>query len=179
MTRVLVEDVEAAQGKAAPASAEQSADLAALRAAADEQAAALAPVEPAGPDLAQEISDALGIVVGILGAPLPSLREIYTDQVRGAVSASVAAVCQKHGWLQGGVMGKWGEEIACAAVVLPLAYATVKGVKGDIEAIKAAASDKQGEQGAAPAAPAAPAPGELRAPGQKTVTFGAAVPGTP
>lgn len=174
MSRVLVEDVEAAQGKAAPASAEQSADLAALRAAADEQAAALAPIEPAGPDLAAEIRDALGIVVGILGAPLPSLREIYTDPVREAVGASVAAVCAKHGWLQGGVMGKWGEEIACAAVVLPLAYATAQGVRADVAKLKAAAAEKRGEQGAQADAPAPePAPGELRAPGQRTVTFGA------
>lgn len=178
MTRVLVEDVEKAQQGAQAASAEQSADFAALRAAADEQAAALEPVEPAGPDLAAEIRDALGIVVGILGAPLPSLRDIYTEQVREAVGASVAAVCQKHGWMQGGVMGKWGEEIACAAVVLPLAYATVKGVKADVAAIKAAAAgDKPGEP-AAQDVPAAPVPGALREPGQRTVTFGAAVPGT-
>lgn len=173
MSRVLVEDVELAQGAAGAASAEQSADLAALRAAADEQAAALAPVEPAGPDLGAEIRDALGLVVGILGAALPSLREIYTEPVREAVGASVAAVCQKHGWLQGGVMGKWGEEIACAAVVLPLAYATVRGVKADVAAIKAAAVEKQGEPDAQ-VEQAEPVPGALREPGQRTVTIGAA-----
>lgn len=178
MTRVLVEDVERAQdAQQVPASAEQAADFAALRAAADEQAAALAPVEPAGPDLAAEISDALGIVVGILGAPLPSLRAIYTDEVRAAVGASVAAVCNKHGWMQGGLMGQWGEEIACAAVVLPLGWATYNGVKADVERIKAAAEN--GRPAGRDAAPAGPAPGAPREPGQRTVTFGAAVPATP
>lgn len=171
MTRVLVEDVEAAQAGAATLGAEQAADLAALRAAADEQAQAMAPAVPQGPDIAAEISDALGIIVGILGAPLPSLRAIYTQEVRQAVGASVAAVCDKHGWLQGGLMGKWGEEIACAAVVLPLGWATYNGVRADIESIKA----RTGADKPAAAKQAGPVPGELREPGQRTVTFGAPV----
>jgi len=65
---------------------------------------------------------------------LPSLETIYTPEVTASAAGAVAAVCQKHGWLPEGIAGQYGEEIAAAVVLLPLGFATVRAVKGDIEA---------------------------------------------
>lgn len=120
-------------------SAEQQADLAALMAsAADAPALPGAPAEPepTGPDLQTEIAALLKVAVATLGPLFPSIKTIYTDETIGAASGAVAAVCDKRGWLQGGLMGEWAEEIAAAAVVGPLAFATYQGIKADIEARK-------------------------------------------
>ena len=140
-------------------SAEQAADLAALHAAAANEVDPLAPPAPPPVDLAGELGGMVTMVVQVLAPAFPSLPKLYTDSTVRAASGAIAAVCTKRGWLAGGLMGGWGEEIACAAVVLPLAVATAQGIKADIAARKPA------EQQAAPAAPV----------GQdsKTVTIGA------
>lgn len=154
------------------ASSEQAADLAALQAAAMPDAAPGAPVaaEPAGPDLAQELAAAVTVAVAILGPIYPSLKEIYTEQATQSAAGAVAAVCNKHGWLQGGMMGKYGEEITCLLVVGPLAVATYKGIQADTAARERAkpATEPGDLLDLAQPAPE-PAPGV----GQKTVTFGA------
>jgi hypothetical protein len=176
MTRVTVEQVEAAS--AAAPNIEQAADLAALQAmAGDEPPAPGTPGAPDGlpvVDLATEISQGIAIAVAILSPMLPSLRDVYTDATTGAAGAAIAAVCNKHGWLQGGVLGRWGEEIACLAVVGPLAVATYKGVTGDLAELRRKAAEKKaaGGQPAAVAAPV-PVPGSLQQPGSNTVSFGA------
>lgn len=154
-------------------SAEQAADLAALEAQIhDEQTAtASAPGEaqPAAPDLAAEVGSIILIAVNTLKPALPSLGEIYTDETVGAASQAIAAVCNKHGWLSGGLFGEYGEEVACAAVILPLGFATWKGVQGDVERAKARHA-KQID---------APTPGDLSnvpSPDQKTVIIGQPVP---
>lgn len=149
--------------------AEQAADLAALEAAAAQQAPAPgAPgetVQEAPPNLADELSAMIKIAVATLKPALPSLEEIYTPEATGAASAAIAGVCQKHGWLNGGLMGKWGEEIACLAIVGPLAFATYQGVNKDLAAAKAKAEKKKPE---ALTNQISQAPG----PESKTVTFG-------
>lgn len=153
-------------------SAEQAADLAALQvAAANEEPlpGAHEPVEV--PNLADELEGITLGVVAILKPIFPSLSEIYTPDSTKMAAGGVAAVCNKHGWLQGGMMGKWGEEIACAIVVGPLLVATVKGVRGDLAKMEAA-KPKAIENTSGPDLTAKAPTQQV---GQKTVTFGAPV----
>lgn len=166
--------------KPAPANAEQAADLAALQAAATSGEAVAAPA-PAGateaaqgPDLAQEIAGLVTVAVATLSPVFPSLKGIYTEETTAAASNAVAMVCKKHGWLSGGMMGNYGEEIACLAIVGPLAFATYQGVQADLEAKRATAKVEKLEGldlTAKIEAPTAPIDAT-----SKTVTFGAPVP---
>lgn len=150
------------------ASAEQAADLRALEAAASADPAAQAQAQAedqaaadaaqAGADLAAELGALVRAAVAALSPAFPSLATIYTDATIPAAAGAVAAVCNKHGWLQGGVFGKWGEEIAALAIVGPLAVATVQGVRGDIAARKPKAQALEGGGQAPTLAPAAPDP---------------------
>ncbi|WP_395137279.1 hypothetical protein [Schlegelella aquatica] len=149
---------------------EQAADLAALHAMAQAEAPApgAASAEPADrppADLARELAGLITMAVATLGPAFPSLKGIYTPEVTEAAAQSVAAVCHKHGWLQAGLMGRWGEEIACLVIVGPLVYQTAQGVRADLAARAKPAERIEGPNLAAPV----PAP----APVQKTVTFGA------
>lgn len=148
---------------------EQAADLAALQAAANDSApgATLAEPEPQGPDLAREIAGLVTVAVATLGPMFPSLKGIYTKEVTEAAAQAIAGVCNKHGWMQGGLMGKWGEEIACAAIVGPLALTTWQGIRADLAA-RAPAKAPERLEGVNLAAKA-----PTETPGSKTVTFGA------
>nr|WP_315540539.1 hypothetical protein [uncultured Comamonas sp.] len=154
-------------------SAEQAAELAALQAMAgpvpgqeesegEQEVAAV-------PDLAQELAGIVQAAVGMLAPMFPSLPGIYTPEATQAAAAATAAVCRKHGWMQGGMMGRWGEEIACAVIVGPLAFATYHGVKADIAARQPAEPSRSGELNLSAPVPTAPGTG-------KGVTFGAPVP---
>ena len=117
-------------------SPEQLADLSRLRAQADGGEPVAGTVEQAEPfDLAADVAGLFEIGLGILGRPLPSLTEIYTPEVIQALSASIARVCNKRGWLQEG-FGPYSEEIALAGIALPVAYMTWEGVTKDIAKIK-------------------------------------------
>lgn len=159
---------------------EQAADLAALQAQAmnEDQASHQAPaMAPAGPDLAGEIAGIITVTVQTLGPMFPSLKEVYTKETTEAAAGAVAAVCNKHGWLSGGMFGEYGEEIACLAVCGPLALATYQGISADLAKHKAKAEAKAGALGMGvdlstpPPAKAPPAP--------KTVQFGAPVEASP
>jgi hypothetical protein len=158
-------------------SAEQGADLAALQAAANE-ATATAPGAPApepqhqGPTLGDEIAGLLKVAVATLGPMFPSLKTIYTPETIGAASGAIAGVCEKRGWLQGGLMGEWAEEITAVAIVGPLAFATYQGVTADMAA-RAKPEPAKLEGLDLTAQTAAPMP---TVEPQKTVTFGAAAP---
>lgn len=150
---------------------EQAADLAALQAAAADTDApatvATADTPATVPDLATEIAGLVSVAVATLGPMFPSLKTTYTPEITQAAAQAIAAVCHKHGWAQGGLMGKWGEEIACAAIVGPLAFQTYQGIRADLEArqpAREAAQPIAGPDLAAPAPATAPAP-------SKTVTF--------
>lgn len=157
--------------KAPSMSAEQAADFAALQSAASE--APPAPGEQQeqeqhqGPDLATEIAGLAAVAVATLSPLFPSLKETYTQEVTKAAAQAIAAVCDKHGWMQGGMMGKWGEEIACAAIVGPLAFQTYQGIKSDLAA---RAPKKPPERIEGPDM-SAPVPETVA--GSKTVSFGA------
>lgn len=89
------------------------------------------------PLLAQELEMLAGVLLGVFSPALPSLKDIYTEPVMTALCESTARVLVKYNLFADGIGGKYAEEIALAAVALPLAYATYKGVKGDIEILKA------------------------------------------
>lgn len=158
---------------AAPAmSPEQAADLAELTGAAS----VAAPVVPGAPppvDPAAKITEELAglvLMLAAMSAPLlPSLPRIYTPEVTQAAAAAVAAVCVKHGWLDDGLTGRWGEEVAAGAILLPLAFATYQGIRADLAAAKKTEPTKPAQIGEA-----APAAGD--APGAKSVSFGAHAP---
>ena len=154
-------------------SSEQAADFAALQAAAGpgpEEVAAEEQQEQGRPELATEIAGLVQAAVGMLAPMFPSLPGIYTPEATQAASVAVAGVCHKHGWMQSGVMGRWGEEIACVTIVGPLAVATYQGVKGDIAARQPV--ERIGGPDLSASVPVAgPAP-------SKAVTFGAPVPAT-
>lgn len=69
-----------------------------------------------------------------------------------ALSESIARVCNKHGWLVDGIGGKWGEEIALAAIALPVGFSTYKAVTQDLSVLKAKAQAKEKTQADAPPA---------------------------
>ncbi|CDN87496.1 hypothetical protein [Hydrogenophaga intermedia] len=175
-TQAVERDI-AANGEA-PASDEQAADLAALEAAAGQggapgQALATQEQEPKGPTLQEEIAGLMGMVVAVLSPALPSLKTIYTPEAIGAASGAIGALCEKHGWLGDGLMGQYGAEIACVAVVGPLAWATYNGVSADLAEWKKrrpieATAKEQGIDIAAPVPAPPPAP-ERTGP---AVTFG-------
>lgn len=155
-------------------SAEQAADFAALQASAagaPPVPGAEPPAQEVGPDLAKELSGLVTVAVVTLSPLFPSLKDTYTPEVTQAAAGAIAAVCEKHGWLSGGMMGEWGEEIACAAIVGPLAFSTYQGIRVDLEArartvkqIEARTLRQDGPELTAPA-PQATA-------GSKTVSFG-------
>lgn len=151
---------------------EQAAELAALEAQAGAEVAPVQAAEAAAPsrDLAAEIKALTLAFVGMAAPILPSLRAIYTEDATAAAAGAVAAVCQKHGWLQSGLVGDYGEEIAAAVVLLPLALATYRGVTADIAAMKPK------PQGAALPDTGGPVVSDTGAVNQKTVVFGAPIP---
>jgi hypothetical protein len=157
-------------------SAEQAADLAALQAQAGPvpglEEGGEAPAAGEVPDLAGEIAGIVNAAVGMLAPMFPSLPGIYTPESTQAAAGAVAAVCHKHGWMQNGLMGRYGEEIACVAIVGPLAFATYKGMQQDLENRQPPGHDAQARSGELDLS--APVPGAAP-PGAKTVSFGATV----
>ncbi len=137
--------------------------------------------ELARPTLDQEISGMLQVLAKVVGPFLPSVAELYTPEACEAVGAAVAPVCEKHGWLQGGMAGEWGPEIMCLVVVGPMAFATYGAAQKDLSA-RAARNRKDAERrgdvqniGAEAPKRAATAPGALSVPGSDTVSFGVPV----
>jgi len=76
----------------------------------------------------------LDIAIPFLSRLYPSLAEVYTDEARGAVAATVGPVLTKYGIDLGDVGGRYREEIAMVVVCGPIAMATYQGMKADIEA---------------------------------------------
>lgn len=132
----MVEGVGQGEGEKAPEAApEQAAELRALTVdAAGGEPDTVEGQEQAAPriPLDQEIAALMTGLVAMVSPAFPSIKGIYTPQVVETAAASVAAVCNKHGWMQDGVMGKYGEEIGCTFVVLPLAFVTYKAVSHDL-----------------------------------------------
>jgi hypothetical protein len=122
-------------------SSEQAQDLAALEMGVAESPMLPGEEEPQDPaeTLGEEIAGIVLSLAAVLSPALPSIRKIYTPETTKAAGAAIAAVCVKHGWLSGGVMGEWSEEISAAIILLPLGVATYQGVKSDVAELKAKA----------------------------------------
>ena len=126
---------------------EQARDLAMLEAGANNepllpgQEPPPPPVDPAEA-LAEEIAGIVLSVVTVLSPALPSLKRIYTPETTRAAGSALAAVCVKHGWLSGGIMGEYAEEFSAGIIILPLAVTTYQAVKGDVAELKAKALPK-------------------------------------
>ena len=116
--------------------AEQAADFAALQASASDAPPATGEAVEVEIDLAKEISGLIAVITKIVEPMFPSLVLIYTEDVTQSAGAAIAGVCKKHDWLQGGMFGNYGEELACCVVVGPLVFASFKGIQGDIETRK-------------------------------------------
>lgn len=93
--------------------------------------------------LAQELKMLGNVLLGVLTPALPSLKEIYTEPVINALCESTARVLVKYKLFENGIGGRWAEEIALAAIALPLAFATYKGVSKDINVLKFKAKEKE------------------------------------
>lgn len=152
---------------------EQAADFAALQVAANEADASAPAVPGAEPvptvNLAADIGGAIKVAVATLSPMFPSLKRTYTDEVTEAAAGAIAAVCEKHGWMQGGMFAGYGEEVAAVAILAPLALTTYQGIQEDMAEAKA----KQRAKLEPPAHVAVPGTMDASA---KAVTFGAAVP---
>lgn len=89
-----------------------------------------------------QIALMLAIAVPLLGKMYPSIATIYTEQAQAQVSAALGPVLTKYGVSLSDIASSYGPEIAAALVCVPLAMATIDGVKGDI-----LASRKQAPKG--------------------------------
>lgn len=166
-------------GQAGPAMPEEAAaELRALQLVASQDPndqpeppdpSAPAPVMP--PPLGEELAAMLSMVSKMVAPALPSVAAIYTDEACGAVGMAVAGVCDKYGWLQGGVGGEYGPEIMCLIVVGPIAFATYGAVQKDVAAIQAT-KRPSGDRTIKVTEPPA---GAQRPPGADTVTVGAPI----
>lgn len=94
------------------------------------------PVQPVNE--AAEIVGLLTILAGLFTPVFPSLAKIYTPQTVQSLADAAVPVMQKRGWTTGEFLGKWAAELALAAVAVPVALATVQGVRADLAAAKAA-----------------------------------------
>lgn len=171
------------QGADAPdeLTTERASDLAALETAVRAQEAIAQESQETGQggengvlvvELHREIAGALSMVSKMLAPALPSVAAIYTDEVCAAIGNSLAPVCEKYGWLQDGVGGKYGPEILALCIVGPIAWATVEAAKTDLAAKKPKKPESLGIN-----LDATPGPevGGQAAPGQKTVSFGSVI----
>jgi hypothetical protein len=64
----------------------------------------------------------------------PSLADVYTEEARAGIAATMGPLLAKYGVNMQDMGGKYREEIAAAFVCGPIAVATYKGIKADIEA---------------------------------------------
>lgn len=142
---------------------EQAAALAELQAEAASEApipgtpeaiaAEAAANAPQPPDLAAEFAGLLEILTGTAARQVPALREIWTPEAIKEEAEAIAAVCNKRGWLQGGIFGgDYAEEIRLLLVSVPLIVATVAAIKAALRELK----DKTAGTMAPPAADPTP-----------------------
>lgn len=105
------------------------------------------PAAPPGNESA-EIETLITMTVSLFAPALPSIKKIYTPQVISQLAELAAPVMRKHGWTVSGLFGKWAEEIALAAVVIPLGIQTYHAVKADIAEAKKTEQEKKTEPSA-------------------------------
>lgn len=100
-------------------------------AAAPEVDAAPQPPEPV--NSVEQVAGMLSLAVGLLVPMFPSLAKVYTEQTIQALAGVTVPLANKHGWNINGMLGGYAEEIAFAAVALPLGLATYQVVLHDLQ----------------------------------------------
>lgn len=157
-------------------SAEQAADLAALMNAAAPATEAGAQVqqqqqEPAGPSVAalQVAELAVGILLPVIAYAVPSLRAAPAE-LWEPIPAGVAGILDHYGVGMDELQSPWARlALSCAPL---LAFAAVEAMKAPPKAPEQPAGDVLDLTAPRPAERGA----QVAEVGQKTVTFGAAVP---
>lgn len=97
------------------------------------------------------IAGVLEMALPLITPLYPSLESVYTPDVRAQVAAAMGPLLAKYGVNLSEMGGKYREEITAAFVCVPVAVATYKGIKADIES-----RAKQPTLHTQPAAPALP-----------------------
>jgi hypothetical protein len=119
--------------------------------------------------LAEENSKTVGMILGlavpILSRLYPSLAEVYTEEACCAVAASLGPLLAKYNINIAEWGGRYQEEIGAAFVCGPIAWATVQGVKADIQSRIGAAKAIENGQPAPPISAPAPAAAKNLKPG--------------
>jgi len=114
---------------------------AALDAELNTPAASLPPpgqtVEPATVDPLAEARDLIQFSVTLLAPLYPSVERIYTKDTQEKLAKVSAPLMAKYGLTLSGLFEKWGAEINFALVAIPLALETAKGIRADLDAVKA------------------------------------------
>jgi len=121
-------------------------------------AAAPAPaLEPV--DYVAEAADLVEFAYANFVELYPSLEKIYTEPVRKKLAAKAGAVLKKRGWTLDRILDRWGAELGLLMAVQPLVVPTMKAIKADNAAARAAELEAQARleaekrgQGASPAA---------------------------
>jgi len=109
---------------------------------------------PAPANEQAEVAGLIAILAGLFAPVFPSLQKIYTPDTVNQIAAAAVPVMAKRGWTTGALLGKYAEELALAAVAVPVALATWQGIKADVAAAKA--KDKAEPAKAITEQPAAP-----------------------
>jgi hypothetical protein len=142
-------------------------DALAAQAAELDAAAAAQPGSPEQPQPQHEpepASDPRADLAGLLSTfrelmrPMfPTVANVYDEPTIARVADALAPVFVKHHWSVGELFGLWKEEIMAAFVCVPVAVATVRAMKDDLEA-RAATQAKPVQPDPAPAPEPAPTP---------------------
>lgn len=83
--------------------------------------------------ISAHIQNVLITVVNVASPLFPTLGQVYTDETVKAVGDSVAPVVIKRKWKPAGWIEKYQEELAAAAVLIPVSVSTVNAIRFDLE----------------------------------------------
>jgi hypothetical protein len=158
-----MDELQGLIGQAGLVDGEVAASAPAAQMEAQEEAAALGLAEENG----QAVGMILGMAVPLLGRMYPSLLTVYTEEACGMVAASLGPVLAKYNVNLRDYGGAYKEEIGALFVCVPIALATVAGIKADIAARMAATPGAAVlEKPAAKAGRPVPGDFEYREPGE-------------
>lgn len=95
---------------------------------------AAAPAAPAAADYDAESRDLVAFAWALFDPLYPSLRPIYTAEVRATIAARLAPIARKYGW----TLEFFGPEIMLGVTLAPLIVPTARAIKADNAAARAA-----------------------------------------
>jgi hypothetical protein len=83
---------------------------------------------------AEGVAFGLSLALTVLAPIFPSLEGVYPEAVRNQVAQSLAPVLTKYNVNLADIGGNWKEEIGAAIVCVPIALATYKAIRHDLDA---------------------------------------------